>query len=146
MLQDRATGAIMGALIGDALGLGCHWYYNLEEQHRDYGKWISDYTTPKLDRYHGGMKAGQLSQTGLIFVMLLRSVVENKEYLESNFTRKLDEELFPLLNGTPNYGPGGYTNQSIRNAYQQRVEQKKNHGMKSSGMQILLKQQNVLLY
>ena len=30
-----------------------------------------------------------------------------------------------MLDGSPNNGPGGYTNQSIRNAYQQRVEQKK---------------------
>ena len=26
-LQDRAAGALMGAFIGDALGLGPHWYY-----------------------------------------------------------------------------------------------------------------------
>ena len=25
-LRDRAAGAIMGAFIGDALGLGPHWY------------------------------------------------------------------------------------------------------------------------
>jgi len=125
MIQDRAAGAIMGALIGDALGLGCHWYYNLDELHHDYGNWISDYTTPKTDRYHGGMKAGQLSQTGLIFVMLLRSIVDNKDYQENDFTRRLDEELFPLLDGSPEKGPGGYTNQSIREAYQQRVKLKK---------------------
>lgn len=124
-IQDRAAAAIMGALIGDALGLGCHWYYNLDELHRDYGTWITGYTTPKPDRYHGGMKAGQLSQTGLILVMLLRSVVEKGEYQEEDFTRRLDEELFPLLDGTPVYGPGGYTNQSIREAYRRRVEQKK---------------------
>ena len=125
MIQDRAAGAIMGALIGDALGLGCHWYYNIDELHRDYGHWISDYTTPKPDRYHGGMKAGQLSQTGLIFVMLLRSIVEKKDYLENDFTDRLDKELLPWLDGTPVNGPGGYTNQSIRNAYRQRIEQKK---------------------
>ncbi len=125
MIQDRAAGAIMGALIGDALGLGCHWYYDLDELHRDYGSWISDYTTPKPNRYHGGMKAGQLSQTGLIFVMLLRSVVEYKEYQEKDFTRRLDEELFPLLDGTAVNGPGGYTNQSIRETYHRRVIQKK---------------------
>ncbi|WP_244617505.1 ADP-ribosylglycohydrolase family protein [Sulfurimicrobium lacus] len=115
----------MGALIGDALGLGCHWYYNLDELHRDYGSWITGYTTPGPERYHGGMRAGQLSQSGLILVMLLRSVVEHGEYREDDFTRRLDAELFPLLDGTPVYGPGGYTNQSIREAYRRRVEQHK---------------------
>lgn len=115
----------MGALIGDALGLGCHWYYNLDELHQDYGPWISGYTTPKPGRYHSGMHAGQLSQTGLILVMLLRSVVEHGEYLENDFTRRLDQELFPLLDGTPACGPGGYTNQSIREAWRRRVEQHK---------------------
>ena len=33
-IQDRAAGAIMGAFIGDALGLGPHWYYDL---HCDLG-------------------------------------------------------------------------------------------------------------
>lgn len=126
--MDRVSGAIMGALIGDALGLGCHWYYDLAELRKDYGPWIDGYTTPRPDRYHGGMNAGQLSQTGLIFVMLLRSVAEHGEYREEDFTRRLDEELFPLLNGTPVYGPGGYTSQSIREAYRRRVEQGKTWG------------------
>jgi len=125
MIQERAAGAIMGALIGDALGLGCHWYYDLDDLQRDYGPWITGYTTPKPDRYHGGMSAGQLSQAGLIFVMLLRSVVEHEGYWEDDFTRRLDQELFPQLNGTPAFGPGGYTNQSIREAYRRRVEQNK---------------------
>ena len=34
-VQDRAEGALLGAWIGDALGLGPHWYYNLEELRRD---------------------------------------------------------------------------------------------------------------
>jgi ADP-ribosylglycohydrolase len=123
--MDRVSGAIMGALIGDALGLGCHWYYDLAELRKDYGAWINGYTTPKPDRYHGGMKAGQLSQTGLIFVMLLRSVAQHGEYREEDFTRRLDEELFPLLDGTPVYGPGGYSSQSIREAYRRRVQEKK---------------------
>lgn len=123
--MNRAAGAIMGALIGDALGLGCHWYYDLAEMRRDCGEWVSDYTTPRPERYHGGMKAGQLSQTGLILVMLLKSITEQGEYREDDFTRRLDEELFPLLDGTPSIGPGGYTNQSIREAYRKRVEQKK---------------------
>ena len=54
-IQERARGALLGALIGDALALGPHWYYNLEELRRDYGEWVSDYTDPKPDRYHAGL-------------------------------------------------------------------------------------------
>jgi ADP-ribosylglycohydrolase len=123
-VADRAAGAVIGALIGDALGLGPHWYYDLTELHKDYGHWITWYTNPKPGRYHAGMKAGQLSQTGLILGMLLRSVVEKGEYQEADFTHRLDRELLPFLDGTPMQGPGGYTNQSIREAYRCRFEQK----------------------
>ena len=70
------------------------------------------------------MKPGELSQTGLIVVMLLRSVVELSEYQEEDFTLRLDRELLRYLDGTPMQGPGGYTNQSIREAFRRRVEQK----------------------
>jgi ADP-ribosylglycohydrolase len=123
-VADRAAGAVLGALIGDALGLGPHWYYDLTELRKDYGNWITGYTDPKPGRYHAGMKAGQLSQTGLILVMLLRSLVEKGEYQEEDFTLRLDRELLPYLDGTPMQGPGGYTNQSIRKAYLRRVKQK----------------------
>ena len=29
-LRDRALGALMGAFVGDALGVGPHWYYDLD--------------------------------------------------------------------------------------------------------------------
>jgi ADP-ribosylglycohydrolase len=124
-IKDRAAGALMGALIGDALGLGPHWYYDLDEMRRDYGDWITGYTDPRPNRYHAGMKAGQLSQAGILTVMLLRSVVERNGYDEEDFCRRLDEELFPLLDGTPMNGPGGYTSQSIREAWRRRVVEKK---------------------
>jgi len=122
-IEDRAAGAIMGAFIGDALGLGPHWYYDLDELRADYGPWIDGYTDPKPGRYHAGMKAGQLSQAGIILELTLRSVVERGGYDEADFCRRLDEELFPLLDGTPANGPGGYTSQSIRNAWQRRVKE-----------------------
>jgi len=123
-LQNRAAGAIMGAFIGDAMGLGPHWYYNLAELRCDHGEWISDYTEPKPGRYHAGLKAGQLSQAGFILQLTLRSLVERGGYDEQDFCRRLDEELFPLLDGTPVCGPGRYTSQSIREAWRRRVQQK----------------------
>ena len=121
--DDRAAGALLGAFIGDALGLGPHWYYDLDELRSSYGPWIDDYTDPKPDRYHAGMKAGQLSQAGIILEMTLRSLVERHGYDEADFCRRMDEELFPRLNGEPMSGPGGYTSQSIREAWRRRVQQ-----------------------
>lgn len=124
IIQDRAAGAVMGAFIGDALGLGPHWYYDLHELRRDYGEWIDGYTDPKPGRYHSGLKAGQLSQAGFILRLMVRSIVECGGYDEADFCRRMDEELFPLLDGTPVSGPGRYTSQSIREAWRRRVQQK----------------------
>lgn len=122
-IKERAAGAIMGAFIGDAMGVGPHWYYDLEELRRDYGTWITDYTDPKPGRYHDGLKAGQLSQAGFILALLLDSLVARGDYDQADFCRRLDEELLPRLDGTPVNGPGGYTSQSIRELWRQRVLQ-----------------------
>ncbi|MGC1479486.1 MAG: ADP-ribosylglycohydrolase family protein [Chthoniobacterales bacterium] len=121
-IADRAAGCIVGAFIGDALGVGCHWYYDLDEQRADYGPWIDGYTTPKPGRYHDGLSAGDLSQTGLIMKLLLRSIAENGGYDEDAFTRVLDGELLPALNGEAKAGPGGFTNHSIRQVWKNRRE------------------------
>lgn len=121
--QDRAIGAIMGAFIGDAIALGPHWYYNLDEQHKDYGTWITDYANPKKGRYHESEKAGNLSQSGFILKLMMKSIIDNNGYNQSDFCKKIDEELFTKIDGIPTNGPGGYTSQSIREVYRQRVEQ-----------------------
>lgn len=123
IVQDRAAGAIMGAFIGDALALGPHWYYDLAELRRDYGEWINTYTDPKPGRYHSGRKAGQLSQAGIILSLMLHSLVEQNGYDEADFCRRMDEELFLFMDGTPMNGPGGYTSQSIRESWRRRMEQ-----------------------
>lgn len=122
-LQDRARGALLGALIGDALALGPHWYYDLEQLRKDYGDWVSDYTDPQPNRYHTGLKAGQLSQAGYLLTMMMQSLVACGGYDEKDFCRRLDQELFPQLDGTPMTGPGGYTSQSMRDAWRRRVQQ-----------------------
>lgn len=122
-IQDRAAGAVMGAFIGDALGVGPHWYYDLGALRRDYGDWITTYTDPRPGRYHSELKAGQLSQTGIILRLMLNSLVERGGYDEADFCRRMDEEIFPSLNGQPVNGPGGYTQQSIRDAWRKRVQQ-----------------------
>jgi ADP-ribosylglycohydrolase len=126
--QNRAAGALLGAFIGDAMGVGPHWYYDLDEQHRDYGTWITGYTTPKAGRYHEGLKAGDLSQSGLILKLTVESLSSSGRYDESDFCNRLDKDLFPKLDGTPSHGPGGYTSYSMRNAWRKRVVEKRPWG------------------
>ena len=128
-IADRAAGAVAGALIGDALGLGPHWYYDLDQMRTDYGGWIDGYTDPKPGRYHEGLKAGDLSQTGRITLALLRSVVNKRGYDEDDFTRRIDDHFLSEMDGSPFSGPGGYTNQSIRELYRARVKEKKPWGL-----------------
>jgi ADP-ribosylglycohydrolase len=128
-IADRAAGCIVGAFIGDALGLGPHWYYNLDQLRRDFGEWIDGYTAPRTHaKYHRGMKAGELSQTGIIMLLLLRSVAQRGAYDEKDFTQRLDDELLPKLNGEAFAGPGGYTNHSFRQVWQARVREGKSWG------------------
>jgi ADP-ribosylglycohydrolase len=127
-LQERVAGCVMGVLIADALATGCHWYYDLDELHAQCGPWISDYLKPRIGHYHEGLEAGELSQCGRILVLLLESLVERQGYVEGDFCERLDQKLFPLLDGTPFSGPGGYTSQSIRDAYDARVKEGKDWG------------------
>lgn len=120
--KDRITGAIMGALIGDALSLGPHWYYDLDKLRQDYGEWVDDYMAPKPDRYHGGMKGGENSQTGQVTGMLLESVAEKGAYDEDDFTARVDE-LLETLDGTPE--SGRYTDQAMREVWHARMKVRK---------------------
>ncbi|QOP41388.1 ADP-ribosylglycohydrolase family protein [Sulfurimonas marina] len=123
-VQERAVGAIIGAFIGDALALGPHWYYDIEQLHQDYGVWIDTFTEPKKGRYHENEKAGNFSQSGYILKLMIRSIIDQGGYVQKDFCKKLDEDLLPKIDGTPISGPGGYTSQSIRAIYRQRIEQK----------------------
>ena len=124
---DRAAGAIMGAFIGDALGLGPHWYYDLAELHNHYGDWITDYTAPKAGHYHEGVTAGEPSQAGIILRLTLKSLLANQGYRQADFCQRLEQDLFTQLDfakldASAKQGPGGYTSQSIRETWHKRVQ------------------------
>ncbi len=123
-IAERAQGAIMGAFIGEALAVGPHWYYDLAELQEKYGTWITDYSDPQPGHYHADLKAGQLSQPGYILKMMVESLVAKGDYSQADFCRRLDNDFFPLLNGQPAAGPGGYTSQSIREMWKKRVQQR----------------------
>jgi ADP-ribosylglycohydrolase len=115
--RDRAMGAVVGMFVGDALGLGPHWYYDLAQLRADYGDWIDDYAPPKPGRYHEGCQAGDVSQTGQVSLLLLSSLAEIGEYDQTDFTDRLDGFL-NTLDGTPQ--GGRYTDIAMREVWQGR--------------------------
>ena len=117
--RDRIAGAILGTLIGDALGVGPHWYYDQEKLKEDYGSWIDDYKAPLPHRFHSGLKAGESSQTGQVVTMLLESVSSAGDYDEKDFTGKMDGFL-ARLDGSPQ--GGRYTDQAMRDVWRARNE------------------------
>jgi ADP-ribosylglycohydrolase len=120
--KDRAKGALMGAFIGEALGVGPHWYYDLEDMRAEYGDWIDDYTEPKADRYHGGLKAGEISQAGILLKMMAEHLIENDGYNQAAFCKMMDDDFLPKISGKAMAGPGGYTSQSMRHLWRARVK------------------------
>ncbi|MEG1997460.1 MAG: ADP-ribosylglycohydrolase family protein [Clostridiales bacterium] len=104
---ERAAGAIMGMLIGDALGQGCLWYYQFEQLWEDYGDWVDNYQNPKaIDsgcdfdaianyRYRRGLRAGYNSQSGQLAQLLLETVAASKRDGASGF---VPERYFQAVN------------------------------------------------
>jgi ADP-ribosyl-[dinitrogen reductase] hydrolase len=126
--RDRAAGAVMGALIGDALGLGCHWYYDIALLRQDYGPWVDGYRDQhpaRTDRFgdiarfrhEQGLRAGDLSQTGETIALLLESVAANDGYDEADYCERLDR-LLATLDG--NAMSGRFTDWAVRDAWSNR--------------------------
>ncbi len=115
--QSRMAGALMGAFVGEALGVGPHWFYDLAELQRHYGSWIEGYTRPLPGRYHDGLAPGDLSQSGLILALTVDSLLQAEGYDEDDFKRRFEREIFDSIDGSPMSGPGGYTSQSVREAF-----------------------------
>ncbi|USD39302.1 ADP-ribosylglycohydrolase family protein [Ferrimonas sp. SCSIO 43195] len=123
--QDRAAGAVMGSIIGDALGVGPHWYYDLDELHAAYPTPICGYVPVHPGRYHDGVELGDVSQTGQFQQLLLESLVAKGTYQEEDYLRRL-EPLLDTLDGEPE--SGRFTEQPIRDIwYALKVEGKHWH-------------------
>ena len=123
--KERIIGSILGVFIGDALGVGCQWYYEPGALEQDFGPWIDNYVDPKVGgiskwgkvlahRYSKGVRAGDGSQTATFIEMLLESVADNKGYVRDDYSRKIDDFL-AKLDGEPSDPYAGiWTDEMVR--------------------------------
>jgi ADP-ribosylglycohydrolase len=120
--ENRAAGAVIGVLIGDALAVGPHWFYDLDEMKKAYGGQITDYVPVLPGRYHIGVELGDVSQSGQFNQLLIESITACGGYEESDYTRRLDA-LLDTLDGTES--GGRFTEQAVRDIWHARRKQNK---------------------
>ncbi|KAI7836044.1 hypothetical protein COHA_010075 [Chlorella ohadii] len=132
--RDKAAGAVLGCLIGDALGVGPHWYYDLDVLKKEFG-WIDGYVASKPGRYHEGVPPGELSQTGEVAELLLRSLAEWGTYDQPDFCSRLSA-LLDTLDGTPYCvvdGRTNYTDVAMRDVWRAIKKEGKQWGQEGVG-------------
>jgi ADP-ribosylglycohydrolase len=132
-IKDRILGCILGVFIGDALGVGVHWQYDLNQLERDRGGYVTGYLDPLPGTYHSGtadapgrgsLKAGQLEQQGMVDKILLQSLVDKKRLDQDDFHERLEREILlddETMDGTRQGGKYGWTDKTICNVYQKRI-------------------------
>ena len=127
--KDRAMGAIMGTLIGDALGMGCHWYY----EHRGASEGLRrlDIGLSRLQARTQRCPWKKLRRCAMSWVfvramyrrpasfvvMLMESIAEKGTYDEADYSARLDEFL-KTIDGTP--FSGRYTDRAIVDVWNNR--------------------------
>lgn len=74
-VRDRVEGMIWGQFIGDAICLGTHWIYNLEDLKTFYPD-LKGFEEPRVGHYHAGKRPGELTHYGEAALLLLESVAE----------------------------------------------------------------------
>lgn len=133
LLKDRIAGSILGVFIGDALGVGVHWQYDLEKLEADRG-FVTGYLDPLPGTYHSGtpdapgrgkLQAGQLEQQGVIDKLLLESLAEKKQLDQQDFLNRFEAVILrdPTMDGTRKGGRYGWTDKSICEIYDCRITQ-----------------------
>lgn len=73
--KQRIEGMIWGQFIGDALCMGTHWIYNLEDLKAFYPE-LKGFEQPRPGHYHDGKKPGDFTHYGEAAQLLLESVAE----------------------------------------------------------------------
>lgn len=74
--MTKLRGMVLGAFLGDALALGPHWIYNMEDIKKNFGR-IEELTSP-VTNYHEGKTKGDFTHYGDQALMMFQYMKLNK--------------------------------------------------------------------
>ena len=84
-LTARCSGSIWGEFVGDALCLGSHWIYDLNELGKRFPGGVSGFETPVVGHYHAGKRSGDFTHYGDAALLMLQSVAQTGQFSPQDF-------------------------------------------------------------
>ena len=85
-MKSTVLGAIYGAFVADALSLGAHWVYDVDEIKEKFPSYDGCYDP--VTEYHGSKKAGDFTHYGDQTAWLLESIALDKEFSLASFAAR----------------------------------------------------------
>ncbi len=90
-MKPSVLGAIYGAFVADALSLGAHWVYDVNEIKEQFPEYET-YHDP-ITEYHAGKSAGDITHYGDQTTWLLESIALEKGFSLSSFSSRWAEYM-----------------------------------------------------
>jgi ADP-ribosyl-[dinitrogen reductase] hydrolase len=84
-LPDRCRGAIWGEFVGDAVCLGAHWIYDLNEIKNSFPGGVAGFETPASGHYHAGKRSGDFTHYGDAALLMLQSIARLGTFSPQDF-------------------------------------------------------------
>ena len=84
-LIDRCRGSIWGQFIGDAVCLGAHWIYDLNELAKRFPGGVAGFEAPAQGHYHAGKRSGDFTHYGDAALLMLQSVAQTGYFSPQDF-------------------------------------------------------------
>lgn len=85
-MNNNAQAMVLASLTADALALGAHWIYDVEEIDRKIGI-IDEFISPQEGSYHSQRVKGEFTHYGDQTLLLLQSISDNQGFDLSAFAR-----------------------------------------------------------
>ncbi len=83
-MNDKLRGMLLGSFAADALALGPHWIYDVDQIDNTFGD-IKGITAPPSGSFHKGKMKGDFTHYGDQMLFVMKYIEENKSFEPSNF-------------------------------------------------------------